>query len=131
MSKFSTALTALAIAAAFSGGVCAQTASPRDAMRPDGDGVTGPTSPRVGQDRKDIDKDKSDADLAIERDRCGDFAEEDRDRCIREARAQRDRAVPTRGTYATPMPSGASSSGSLMGGGVNGSTAPAAGSMRR
>ena len=80
MNKFSTAPIALAIAAAFAGSVCAQTASPRDGMRPDGDGVTGLTSPRNGQDRKDYDKDKSDADLAIERDKCGDFAEEARDR---------------------------------------------------
>jgi hypothetical protein len=49
--------------------------------------------------------------LAIERDRCGDFAEEDRDRCIREARAQRDHVGPSRGAYAIPMSSGSSSGG--------------------
>jgi hypothetical protein len=132
MSKFRTAPIALAFAAAFAGSVCAQTASPRDAMRPDGDGVTGPpASPRDGQDRKDYDKDKSDADLAIERDKCGDFPEEARERCIRVARAQRDRGGPGRGTAATVRPSGASSGSSLQGGGASGAMAPAAGGMRR
>jgi hypothetical protein len=112
-SSTATALVSLAIAAAFAGGVCAQIASPRDAVRPEAAGVAGPVaSPRDGDDRKDYDKDKSDADLAIERDKCGEFAEEDRARCIREARAQRDSIgpsryyVPSRGTAAAPATGG-------------------------
>lgn len=114
MNKSSTVLISLALAAAFAEGVCAQIASPRDAVRPEGDGVVGPVaSPRDGENRKDYDKDKNDANLALER-KCEDFAEEDRARCIREARAQRDSvggsrySAPSGATAAMPATGGMS-----------------------
>jgi hypothetical protein len=140
MSKLGTALLAVAVATAFATGVAAQTVTPRDAIRPPAELVTTPpASPRDGQDRKDIEKDRSDADLAIERDKCGDLADDAKDRCIRAARAQRDLGVPRRGTAATPVAPSSStnpspqspSSVSPAGGGTSGSAAPAAGGTRR
>ena len=132
MSMLSTAILAVAIGAALAEDSYAQNVSPRDAVRPAENPVTSATvSPRDGQDRKDFEKDRSDADLAIERDKCGDIAEDARDRCILAARAQRDFGVPSRGTAAFPGSSSSSSSSPPSGGGISGPAGPAAGVMRR
>lgn len=159
MSKLSTALVAVTIATALVTGASAQTVTPRDSYRSPAEFVTTPAaSPRDGQDRKDIDKDRSDANLAIERDKCGDLSGDARNRCISAARAQRDGGVPRRGTAATQVPTGSfgspssqspgstimqpgstpgaspsnsSTSASPSGGGTSGSAAPAAGGARR
>ena len=138
MSKLGTAILAGAIAAAFAAAASAQTDTPRDANRPPAELVTPPpVSPRDQPDRKDIDKDRSDADLAIER-KCGELAEDARERCINAARAQLDRSLPPSGTAATPAPPSASSPtpsapppSSSPTGSTGGSAPPPAGGVRR
>lgn len=61
-----------------------------------------PTSPRDSVDRKDVEKDRSDSQLAIERDKCGGIDEGRRAGCIQEALEARDRFDPTRRGVAAP-----------------------------
>jgi hypothetical protein len=129
MSMLSTSILAVAIGAALAEDSYAQNVSPRDAVRPAEIPVTSPSAPsRDGQDRKDIEKDRNDSDLTIERDKCGDVDEGARDRCIRAARAQRDSVVPSRGTAASPS---FSSSSPPSGGGMSGPAGPAGAGIRR
>ena len=140
MNKLGTAILAGAIATAFAAPASAQTDTPRDANRPPAELVTPPpVSPRDQPDRKDIEKDRTDADLAIER-KCGELAEEARERCLAAARAQRDRSLPSGGAAATPPPpsptpsappSSSSTNPSPSGGGTGGSATPPAGTGRR
>lgn len=151
MNKFGITILAAAIATALAATASAQTDRPRDASRPPAEATTPPGSPRDQENRKDVEKDRSDSDLAIER-KCGELPEEARERCLKDARAQRDRGLPPSGTAATPAPPSASSpasstppsssssptpgappsgSSSPSGGATGGSAAPPAGGARR
>ena len=144
MNKLGTTILSAAIATALAAAASAQTDRPRDASRPPAEAATTPPpgSPRDQQNRKDIEKDRSDSDLAIER-KCGELPEDARERCMNDARAQRDRGLPPSGTAATPAPpsassptpgappSGSSTGASPSGGATGGSAAPAAGGVRR
>ena len=92
MIKISAAILAAAIAAAFAASASAQTSSQHDGYRPAAEASA--TPPAFGQDHKDVEKDKRDADLAITRDKCGEVSEDARERCAREAMAQRDHLNP-------------------------------------
>ena len=80
MNKLGTTILAAAIATALAAAASAQTDRPRDASRPPAEAATtSPESPRDPQNRKDIEKDRSDSDLAIER-KCGELPEDARER---------------------------------------------------
>ena len=92
MGKFKSAMLAAAIGIAFASGAAAQMTGPRDSTRPPAESASGTDpSPRDAQDRRDPEKDQSNSDLAIERDKCGDLSDDAKERCIRDARMQRDR----------------------------------------
>jgi hypothetical protein len=92
MDKFRSAMLAAVLGIAFASGAAAQMTAPRDSARPPAEGASGTDpSPRDAQDRRDPEKDQSNSDLAIERDKCGDLSDDAKERCILDARMQRDR----------------------------------------